>query len=103
MKFRLEVYTPAPRRVHGYYVLPFLLGDELVARVDLKADRAAKTLRVQAAHLEPGRSKRVVAPALARELRAMASWLGLDQVGVEQRGDLAASLTRAVRAVRMRR
>jgi len=97
MKFRLEVYTPAPRRVHGYYVLPFLLDDDLVARVDLKADRAAKTLRVQAAHLEPGRDRKRVAAALAGELRAMAAWLDLERVAVEPKGDLAPSLTRAVR------
>ena len=97
MKFRLEVYTPAPRRVHGYYVLPLLLGDELVARIDLKADRAASTLRVQAAHLEPRRSKTAITPPLVRELRAMARWLGLERVAVAPRGDLAPALARAVR------
>jgi len=94
MKFRLEVYTPAPKRVHGYYVLPFLLGDELVARVDLKADRAASTLRVQAAHLEPKQKGKLVAPALMRELRAMAAWMKLERVVVEKRGDLATTLAR---------
>ena len=100
MKFRLEVYTPAPQRVHGYYVLPFLLGDELVARVDLKADRLAGVLRVQAAHLEPGQRVARVVPPLVDELRAMARWLGLADVAVELRGDLASALARGVRPQR---
>jgi uncharacterized protein YcaQ len=93
MKFRLEIYTPQHKRVHGYYVLPLLVGDQLVARVDLKADRPASTLRVQAAHAE-GRATRAVAAALAGELSRMARWLELDQVAVQRRGDLATLLSR---------
>ena len=98
MKFRLEIYTPAPRRVHGYYVLPFLLGDALVARVDLKADRKASVLRVQAAHAEPRTDQKKTATALAEDLARMARWLGLEKVAVERRGDLARALSRSIRA-----
>jgi uncharacterized protein YcaQ len=92
MRYRIEIYVPAPRRVYGYYVLPFLLGDSLVARVDLKADRQDGVLRVMAAHAEPGQAPGRIASELATELQVMTGWLGLEDVAVQARGDLAPAL-----------
>jgi len=94
--YRIGIYTPAEQRSHGYYVLPFLMDEAIVARVDLKADRQANVLRVQSAHAEPS-APAETAERLATELAMMAEWLGLSGLVVEERGDLASAL-RAVLA-----
>ena len=100
--YRIEIYTPAPKRQYGYYVWPLLLDGRLVARVDLKADRAADALRVVGAFGEPGpypAPRPAVAAALAGELESMASWLGLGGISVSGRGDLAPELRTAGKRV----
>ncbi|MDQ1732371.1 MAG: uncharacterized protein QOK10_2530 [Pseudonocardiales bacterium] len=94
--YRIEIYTPPAMRTYGYYVLPFLLGDRLVGRVDLKADRQAGLLRVQSAWGEAGIDQDEVASELAQELGVLAKWLELDGVALASRGDLAAALGRFV-------
>jgi uncharacterized protein YcaQ len=97
VRIRLELYTPREKRNFGYYVLPFLLGDRIVARVDLKADRARSVLRVPSAHVELGAEPKAVAGPLAEELHLMAAWLGLDKVEADRQGELAEALRQALR------
>jgi uncharacterized protein YcaQ len=91
--YQIEIYVPAPKRIYGYYVLPFLLGDRFAARVDLKADRKTSTLIVHSAHREAGTDPRRVGEALSTELRSLATWLSLDAFTVRRKGNLARYLT----------
>jgi uncharacterized protein YcaQ len=97
-RYRIEIYTPAAKRVHGYYVLPFLLDDHLVARIDVKSDRHAGVLRVLGAFAEPGSDPAATAPELADELQRLADWLELEEVSVAKKGNLAGKLAKAVAA-----
>jgi len=87
--YQIEIYVPAPKRIYGYYVLPFLMGDRFAARVDLKADRKTSTLIVHAAYVEPGLDPRAVASALSDELRSLARWLSLNSFAIAAKGNLA--------------
>lgn len=93
-RYRIEIYVPASRRQYGYYVVPFLLGDSIVARVDLESDRDAGVLRVLGSYAESGVDTVRLARELAEELRLFAAWQDLDGVSVASRGDLAAALAR---------
>jgi uncharacterized protein YcaQ len=97
-RYRIEIYLPVHKRSHGYYVLPFLLGDQFVARVDLKADRKSSALRVIAVHGEPGIDEVEVTCALLDELSLMARWLGLERIEVGTIGNLANRLRERIGA-----
>jgi uncharacterized protein len=96
-RYRIEIYVPSHRRTHGYYVLPVLLGDALVGRLDLKADRAAGTLRVVGAFIEPDCDPEAVVPPLLDELGRLRQWLGLSRLAVGDRGNLTMAIRRAHR------
>jgi hypothetical protein len=91
-RYRIEIYTPAHKREHGYYVLPFLQGEAITARLDLKAERKDGALVVKSAHAQPGHGLDEIAGPLRAELARMAGWLGLAEVRVEAAEPLGAAL-----------
>jgi uncharacterized protein YcaQ len=95
-EYRIEIYVPEPKRRYGYYVMPLLVGDRLVGRLDLKADRKGSTLRVPGAWVEAGVDPLQVAAVAASEIEALGTWLGLENVAVGRRGSLATALRRSV-------
>ena len=95
--YRIEIYVPEKKRRYGYYVYPFVLGEDLVARVDLKAERDKSVLKVKGAFIESGPDRDYVAANLADELRLMAGWLGLKRVGTGRRGNLMPALRAALK------
>lgn len=95
-RYRIEIYVPRPKRTYGYYVLPFLMDGELVGRVDLKSDRKNGQLLVLGSYYEEGRDPQRVASRLAAELRSMSEWLGLGEVAIGRRGNLATALRRVL-------
>jgi uncharacterized protein YcaQ len=96
--YRIEIYVPANKRKWGYYVLPYLLDDRIVARVDLKADRKNKQLLVLATHKEENIDEDRSVEHLATELESLASWLDLERVKVSRRGSFARTLADCIRA-----
>jgi uncharacterized protein len=95
-RYRISIYTPAAQREHGYYILPFLFGENFVARLDLKSDRASSALRVLGAFAEPPAEPRSFLDALAAELHRLADWLQLEKIAISNNGDLARMLRHAV-------
>ena len=95
-RYRIEIYVPEAKRVHGYYVLPFMMDGELVGRADLKADRKRSRLVVRSAFIEEGRSPDAVAAAMGAELARFAAWLDMGDIAVASKGNLARSLKRAL-------
>jgi uncharacterized protein YcaQ len=90
--YRIEIYTPAPKRIFGYYTLPLLVDDRIVGRIDLKSDRQNRVLRVQSAWREPGATGVEIEARTAQVLREIALWQGLDGIEVMDWGDLASAL-----------